>query len=354
MMVRTVSVVVPTRGRSDKLATCLDCVARQTVPDGVTLEVFVVFDGDDDGAAAFDAAALDARIQILSIPASGAAAARNAAIAQARGELLIFLNDDCYPANGWLIAHLSAQRNMPDGGMCVGRTDWRQWTDETVFDALVRDTPMVFFEAQMVDGEDYGFRHFWTCNTSVPAYAVRTVGCFDERIRPVFFEDVELGFRLSAAGVAGVRYVRDATCVHDHRLTWDDYLQREAALGRMALLLQRANPACFRAIFGYDSTTTMSRDCEAWLRLNEREATRAAAELSRQMSRSRAEFEDWSTLRELLYLAHLPVKRAAFRRALLSAVEQSGRSDSQVFDGQAGGVGRREWCRGVKCLPVSD
>jgi len=340
MMVRTVSVVVPTRGRSEKLATCLECVARQALPDGVTLEVFVVFDGDEDGAAAFDAAALNARFQILSIPASGAAAARNAAIANARGELLIFLNDDCYPSDGWLMAHLNAQRSMPDGGMCVGRTDWRQWPDETVFDALVRETPMVFFEAEMIDGEDYGFRHFWTCNTSVPADAVKAVGGFDERLRPVFFEDVELGFRLSVAGVAGVRYVRDAKCVHDHRLTWDEYLQREKALGRMAVLLQQANPDCFRAIFGYGSLTAMAQDCEAWLRLNEREATRAAGELSRQMSRLRAEAEDWQTLRELLYLAHLPVKRAAFRRALMATVaEQSGRSDSQESD--RGGEMRR-------------
>jgi|GEM_PF-1221100 len=330
MMVRTVSVIVPTCGRSVKLDTCLRSVARQALPAGVTMEVIVVFDGDEEGAASFDAAAIDSRIQTWSIPASGAAAARNAAIARAQGEILVFLNDDCYPADGWLTRHVEMQRAMPDGGMCVGRTDWAQWPDETVFDALVRETPMVFFEAQMVDGHDFGFRHFWTCNTSVPTEAVRAVGGFDERLRPVFYEDVELGFRLSASGVAGVRYVRDARCVHDHRLSWDDYLQREAALGRMAVLLHEANRDCFRAVFGYDSLIDFMCDCEAWLRLNKRDTARAEATLSRQMSRLSESIEDWPTTRDLLYFAHLPVKRAAFRRALVAAeAELSGRKDSQ-------------------------
>ncbi len=331
MIVRTVSVIVPTCGRSEKLDTCLRSVARQALPSGVRMEAIVAFDGDEAGAASFDAAAIDSRITTLSIPAGGAAAARNAAIARARGELLVFLNDDCYPADGWLSRHVEMQLSMPDGGMCVGRTDWAQWPDETVFDALVRETPMVFFEAQMIDGQDYGFRHFWTCNTSVPIDAVQAAGGFDERLRPVFYEDVELGYRLSASGVAGVRYVRDALCVHDHRLSWDDYLRREAALGRMAVLLYEANPECFEAIFGYDSLMKFAGDCEAWLRLNERDAARAETVVSRQMSHFFEATEDWPTTRDLLYFAHLPVKRAAFRRALVAAVvEQSGRKDSQV------------------------
>lgn len=319
MRIETVSVIVPTRSRSAKLATCLKAIARQRLPEGVALDVIVVFDGDEAAAATLDVGQIDRRIRTQVIPASGAAAARNAGIEMARGELLLFLNDDCYPDDDWLIGHLQVQRALPAGGMCVGRTEWARWDDETVFDAMVRETSMVFFEGDMVDGADYGFRHFWTCNTSVPTTAVRAVGGFDERLRPVFFEDIELGYRLHHSGVPGVRYVAGARCTHDHRLTWSDYLKREISLGRMAVRLAEVNPACFEAIFGYESALAMASDCRAWLRLNERDAANAARLLSTQMLQCRRDMPEWETRRDLLYFAHLPVKRAAFRRAFIEA-----------------------------------
>ncbi len=330
MHIETVSVIVPTRGRVDKLDKCLHSLARQQMPDGVAMEIFVVFDGDENAAASIDVGTIDRRISTIVIPQGGAGAARNAAIQRAGGELILFLNDDCYPVEDWLVSHVRAQQNMSNGGMCVGRTEWAQWDELTVFDALVRDTSMVFFEHDMVDGEDYGFRHFWTCNTSVPAHALRSVGDFDERLCPVFFEDVELGFRLQAAGVRGVRYVANANCMHDHRMTWEGYLHREAALGRMAVRLADVNTACFKAIFGYESADAMAADCSTWLKLNARDAARAANAMSTQMYRPWQASDDWKATCELLYLAHLPVKRDAFRRAFCKTISvESGLGISQ-------------------------
>jgi O-antigen biosynthesis protein len=81
-----VSVIVPTRNRPAMLRDALDSVARQTYRNW---EVVVVNDGGEPVTA------VQPRIALMDLKASvGPAAARNAALAVARGELLAFLDDD--------------------------------------------------------------------------------------------------------------------------------------------------------------------------------------------------------------------------------------------------------------------
>ncbi len=100
-----VSVVMPARDAAATLARALDSVRAQDMPDW---ECLVVDDGsrDETGAVLARAAAGDARIRPHRFAAGrGAAAARNHAIAGARGRFLAFLDAD----DEWLPGKLSAQ-----------------------------------------------------------------------------------------------------------------------------------------------------------------------------------------------------------------------------------------------------
>ncbi len=313
------TVIIPTHGRADKLARCLDALAAQSLPDGQTIEVVVAIDGDE--SSTYTRIHHPENVRLLSLPRCGIAAARNAAIEAARGDILLFTNDDCYPAADWAAVHLAAQSRRSGGGMVVGRTNWMAWDDPTVFDGLVRDTSMIFFYDQMQTDQTYGFRHFWTCNASVPAAPARQAGGFDERIRPYGFEDLEFAFRLERAGFRGVAYRPDAVNVHDHRLEWGDYCNREACLGRMAACLAEMNPDCFAELYGQLAPAAMRDRFEAWLANDAGDHASSETLLRQWMDRPLAEAADWPAVRELLYALHLPVKRRLFREAYVEHFE---------------------------------
>ena len=66
-----------------------------TVQTCADYEVVVVDDGSTDGTAAFLAAVPDARWRpVRNAVAGGASAARNAGVAAAQGEFVVFLDDD--------------------------------------------------------------------------------------------------------------------------------------------------------------------------------------------------------------------------------------------------------------------
>lgn len=87
------SVLIPCFDLAPWIRVCLDSVRTQTCDDW---ECVVVDDGSTDGSAAVldEYAAADARFRVLHQRNAGSGAARNAALAAARGEWILFLDGD--------------------------------------------------------------------------------------------------------------------------------------------------------------------------------------------------------------------------------------------------------------------
>src|SRR5262245_8587917 len=105
-----ISVIIPTYERVLSLERLLQALCVQTLPAD-QFEVVVSIDGSMDGThemvAAFRAPyTLTAQWERN----RGRAAARNRAIALARGDVLVLLDDDMEPAPGCLAAHLATHR----------------------------------------------------------------------------------------------------------------------------------------------------------------------------------------------------------------------------------------------------
>lgn len=88
-----VSIVLPTWNRAARLRRAVESVQAQTLSGW---ELIVVDDGStDDTAAVLEGlAAFDSRIRTLAVPHGGVSRARNAAIDEARADLLAFLDSD--------------------------------------------------------------------------------------------------------------------------------------------------------------------------------------------------------------------------------------------------------------------
>lgn len=107
-----VSLIIPTQRRPGGLATAMRSTFRQAGVDPTTVELVVV-DNDQvpSAQATVEALAPEAPFPVIYVhePEPGVANARNAAMAQARGELIASLDDDEEAPEGWLAALLEVQ-----------------------------------------------------------------------------------------------------------------------------------------------------------------------------------------------------------------------------------------------------
>jgi glycosyltransferase involved in cell wall biosynthesis len=131
----SVSVVVPTYGRPELLARCLEAVLRQEpAPD----EVVVVHRPEDEATAAFLrtwAAEDPERRRAIEIDRPGIVPALVAGTAAARSDVVAYMDDDAIPRQGWLTAVQGAFTDARvgavggrivdhvDGKLVTGRTD---------------------------------------------------------------------------------------------------------------------------------------------------------------------------------------------------------------------------------------
>ena len=318
----SVSIIIPTNRSRHVLEPCLCSIAQQSC-DLRDVEVRVVFNGVAT-VPHWDTTRWPFRLIVEQIERGHIGAAKNVALDRATGDIVILLNDDVFLDADFIEAHRAAHRNLDQPAMVLGRSVWRQCERETVFDRMIQNTSMIFFYDKMKPHTWYGFRHAWNLNLSLPRRYVETLR-FDERLGPFFYEDLELAYRLEHEFGLRVWYAPEALLLHDHRYTLEQYLQRECAMGQVAPALWRCNPDCFRATYGADLDERYITYCRQFVANEGRREDELRSRLDRVVTRRPEELAASAAMQvelmELLYHAHLPLKRLAFRRGVLSAVE---------------------------------
>lgn len=326
MAVKFVSVIIPTYRRAAKLAAAVDALTRQTFGN---FEVLITIDGPDDPpgttgcvreAAHAAWSGQDAsRLRVFEGPKLGVCAARNRAIESARGELLVFFNDDVLPRPECLAAHVLAhQPGAGHGDIVIGDAPWVRREPDTFFAQLLRDTSMVFFHHRMRGSsepdKDWGFRHAWLLNLSASASSVHAVGGLRVIQQTYGRDDDELAFRMTRELGMRVLWRPDAIVDHDHPMTPAEYLAREKELGAGAMTFARGAPACAQAMFGRDVLSTEHRAAAA-------EFVHGNAALAAQLTpwfMSLEHLPPDAMDVELAYRTHLPLKRWWWNRGYLS------------------------------------
>jgi GT2 family glycosyltransferase len=197
-----VSVVVATYGRRHLLQRLVTALEAQRVDGGH--EAVIVDDGSaDDTPGELRRLAAHARIPLEPIVLDrnrGPAAARNVGWRAARGNLVVFTDDDCVPQPGWLAAIAGAVsagadlvqgRTLPDPAQAAGRGPFSRSMEVTFEDGL-----------------------YQTCNAAYRRSLLEQLGGFDERFRFPYGEDVDLGWRARETGASTV-FCAEALVLHD-------------------------------------------------------------------------------------------------------------------------------------------
>jgi glycosyltransferase involved in cell wall biosynthesis len=236
------SIVVCTRNRADRLGRCLASLGDQVVPAGTGVEVVVVDNGSTDGTAAVAGRWCEddpGRRRLVHEPVPGLSRARNRGTASARGDVVLFIDDDAEAPSGWVAAHLAAYHRdetvVGVGGPVAlrwpdGRPGWLAPRLEHWFSALDHgDEPAAFPPPH----GPYG------TNMSLRRDALEAAGGFDDRLGRrgrslLSSEEADLFERVWAAGGA-VAYEPAALVLHSvtaDRLSRRWVLRRGWAQGR--------------------------------------------------------------------------------------------------------------------------
>ncbi len=320
--------VIPTRGRPHKVAACVAALSRQTL-DPDSYEVLIGLDGEDPQTRRSAEEAWPdpaGSLRVVTCPREGLNRVRNRLLETCRGRTIVSLNDDVLPVPAFLETHLRAQREAEQAGrpaIVVGRSPWVRHEPDRLFDRLVRETSMVFFYDRMDGadpGRDWGFRHAWGLNMSMPAAALAEAGGWTAFPMEYGYDDIEIAWRLRLP----VLYRPEALAPHDHRMEPRGYLEREFALGRAAWLFARRSPRFGRDVFGRD--VAGADEIEYSRAFIERERAAAAAALGPFLGLTDMPADSLSgphaqALLTMLYQQHLPLKRWMWRAGLLAAAE---------------------------------
>lgn len=206
----TVSVVIPFYNRRGQVSACLDSVLAQELPGGATFEVIAVDNNSTDGTAE-ELARYPVRVAHCRVP--GPAAARNAGIAVARGDIVAMTDSDCVAEAGWLAALLEPFSD-PEMLATGGRVESLTVTHGV---ELFSERNLILNQRKFLKGV-LGFPPFFaTCNVAYRRAALEKAGGFDEALRVA--EDSDMTWRVMDQG-GRIAYCHGAFVRHAHRTTF--------------------------------------------------------------------------------------------------------------------------------------
>ena len=192
------SAVIPTYERPDDLRICLNSLGKEIQQESPSYEIIVTDDSKSDESK---------RMVENEFPdvswrkgkQNGPAGNRNAGVDRAKGEWIVFLDDDCIAQEGYLNAYAKAIRANPDVLVFEGR--------------IFADRPRRTWAEGCPENEHGGM--LWTSNLCVNRKLFIEMGGLDERFQ-IAYEDVDFALRLKQKKTDSI-FVSEAAVCHPWR-----------------------------------------------------------------------------------------------------------------------------------------
>lgn len=215
------SIIIPTYNGAELVNNCLNKLI-ETVSDHLEVEFLVIDDASTDNTSqlAEKWLTLDSRIRFhRNLQNLGFLRSSNRGAELAKGEVIIFLNNDTLPQPGWLTPLLKTLKDHPEAGAVGGKLIYP--------DGLLQEAGGIIFS----DGEGWNFgRNDYKINTPIYSFFREVDYCsgallatwrnlflenggFDKLFVPMYYEDVDYCFSLRAKGKK-VYYQPESVVIH--------------------------------------------------------------------------------------------------------------------------------------------
>ncbi|MEO6914166.1 MAG: glycosyltransferase [Candidatus Baltobacteraceae bacterium] len=233
-----ISVVIPTYNRLDTLQHVVPTLLAQDL-NAQAFEVLVCDSMSTDGTDAYLAgiSAEHSNVRHLPGPYNGRAMARNAGIAAARSEIVLFNDADILASPDLLSQHLAHHRR--EAGIAV--VGWEVQVKSLEDYAYKREHPLARGSLHPASRKTLKWLYFLTGNASVRREDLLRIGSFDENFTGYGHEDLELGYRLHKAGIR-ILYEPRAVNYHCQDIPHDDQKEKMKLAGRSTVRFYRKHP----------------------------------------------------------------------------------------------------------------
>lgn len=241
------SIIIGTYNRRQILMKTLASLNQQSAANNL-YEVVVAIDGSTDGTLeSVSNLHTTYRLHAIYSENQGSGAAYNLAVQHAKNDVLIILGDDqlCTPdlVRVHLLAHERHERLFVQGFYPVAR-EYLKGGASLLYDRTYRSA-MAEAERLQRQGKPWGL---WGGNCSLRAETWREVGGVDtERFRGYGCEDLDLGLRVAALGMA-FRYEPRACSFHMHECNCRSLARQAYSEGRAEVALSRKHHAAFTSL----------------------------------------------------------------------------------------------------------
>jgi GT2 family glycosyltransferase len=225
MEIVTISVIIPTRNRTECLRKCLRALLPQIERNSEVVETIVC----DDGESVETRAMLESEFRQshwYEGPKRGPAANRNLGAKAAKGQWLVFLDDDCIPDANLIRSYIDAIKDNSAVYVLEGR--------------IVADREKRHPLEECPINSEGG--NLWSCNFAIRRNSFLEIGGFDESFPHPAGEDWELAYRIRRARLQLV-FVHEAFVVHCwRRLSMKAYLLQQRRLLEANIIMIRKHP----------------------------------------------------------------------------------------------------------------
>jgi glycosyltransferase involved in cell wall biosynthesis len=214
------SIIIPSYNSTNTIWACLDAVTAQDWPE--PYEVIVV-DSSNDATPQLIRDNFH-NVKLISLERkTDPGTARNIGVAQAKGEILAFIDSDCVASPDWLrrlMAHHATGHDVVGGAVENGNPDslvgWAGYISE--------------FREFLPAGNVRLTQHIPTCNISYKQFIFEKYGGFKGEYYPQ--EDLLYNWHLQRQGVPIV-FDPKIRVAHIHRTKTSNYLRHQVRIGRV-------------------------------------------------------------------------------------------------------------------------
>ncbi len=215
-----VSLIIPVHNHLELTQSCLASLLSHR--NEIAFEIIVVDDASTDGSHAF-LSGLKGLHLFRMAEQSGYVLASNKGASEARGKMLVFLNNDTVVQAGWLEALLNLFEQFPDTGIAGAKLLYPNGLLQEAGGAVFKDGSVCNI-GRFEQADNARFNYVREVDyVSGATLAIRKnvfaqLNGFDTHFAPGYFEDTDLAMRVRATGLK-IRYTPFSNVVHQEGAT---------------------------------------------------------------------------------------------------------------------------------------